>query len=499
MITERFGESPERRGPALALRRHGLPVSGFRLAAGPGSRYPSGMSNAGVVIVGGGLAGCEAAWQCVRRGVPVTLFEMRPACPTPIHQTDRLAEIVCSNSFKSVDLANAHGLLKAELEVLGSLIIEVAFRHRLPAGAALAVDREHFAHEVTRRLEAHPLVRIVRQEVRDLPVESPAIVAAGPLCSPALAEKIAAFTGQDNLAFYDALSPIIDGDSIDWNHSFRASRYGKGSGEDYINCPLDRPAYEQFRLELLQAAQADLRDFDRRLLFEGCLPVEELALRGADTLRFGPLKPVGLKDPRTGKRPWAVVQLRQDNLAASHWSMVGFQNRLKFEEQKRIFRLIPGLARAEFVRLGMIHRNTFLNAPRTLLPTFQAQARSGLFFAGQISGVEGYSESAASGLIAGMGAAALLTGNDPPVFPPATAVGALQRYISQADPEHFQPTNIAFGLLPPLETPVPSKAGRKRQLSERALAALRTYVSHGSPSPGAPERVVPTPRGGDTP
>lgn len=463
------------------------------------------MRESGVVIVGGGLAGCEAAWQCAQRGLRVTLFEMRPIRSTGIHSSDRLAEIVCSNSFKSLDLANAHGLLKAELQLLGSLVMEVAFLHRLPAGAALAVDREHFAHEVTRRLQAHPLVRVVREEIHEIPEGAPTIIAAGPLCSDSLARSIAAFTGLDNLAFYDALSPVIAGDSIDWNIVFRASRYGKGQGEDYINCPFDRATYEDFREALVQAAPAAVHDFDRALLFEGCLPVEELARRGPDTLRFGPMKPVGLRNPHNGKRPWAVVQLRQDNLAATHWSMVGFQNRLNFEEQKRVFRMIPGLARADFIRMGMIHRNTFINAPQVLDPSFQAKTRPGLFFAGQISGVEGYAESTASGLIAGLGAAALLTGSNPPVFPGETSLGALQRYISQADPKHYQPTNIAFGLFPPLETSLPSKTGRKRLISERALSALRTYVSSGSLVPGLPflngaaERVVPMPRKGDCP
>jgi methylenetetrahydrofolate--tRNA-(uracil-5-)-methyltransferase len=434
-----------------------------------------------VRIVGGGLAGSEAAWQLASRGVRVVLHEMRPGRGNPIHRTGQLAELVCSNSFKSLELANAHGLLKAELRAAGSLVMACAEAARLPAGAALAVDRELFAGRVTRALEEHPLVEVVREEVTGIPGDGPAIVAAGPLCSEPLARAIAAFTGEASLAFYDAISPVIEGDSIDLGIAFRASRYGKGAGTDYLNCPMTREEYDAFYDALMEATAADLHEFDRELLFEGCLPIEELALRGRDTLRFGPMKPVGLTDPRTGRRPWAVVQLRQDNLAATHWSMVGFQNRIAWGEQPRVFRMIPGLARAEFVKLGMIHRNTFINAPRVLLPTFQARARADLFFAGQISGVEGYTESTASGLVAGLGALALLRGEEPPVFPPETALGGLQRYVAGADPAHYQPTNIAFGLLPPLPDPPRGKRERKAALSERALAVLSTYLSQRTP------------------
>jgi len=444
-----------------------------------------------VRIVGGGLAGSEAAWQLASRGIPVVLHEMRPVRGNPIHRTGQLAELVCSNSFKSLELANAHGLLKAELRRIGSLVMACAEAARLPAGAALAVDRELFAAGVTRTLEEHPLVEIVREEVVAIPGDGPTIVAAGPLCSEALARSIVELTGQSNLAFYDAVSPVIEAESIDHGVAFRASRYGKGEGSDYLNCPMTREEYDAFYDALLAATQANLHDFERELLFEGCLPIEELALRGRDTLRFGPMKPVGLTDPRTGRRPWAVVQLRQDNLAASHWSMVGFQNRLGWGEQPRIFRMIPGLGQAEFVKLGMIHRNTFLNAPRVLGPTFQARARADLFFAGQISGVEGYTESTASGLIAGLGALALLRGEEPPVFPAETALGSLQRYVAGADPEHYQPTNIAFGLLPPLSEAPRGKRERKLALSERALSMLSTYLSHRTPpgrsAPPAPE------------
>lgn len=428
-----------------------------------------------VTIVGGGLAGCEAAWQCAERDVAVTLIEMRPVRPTAAHRTDRLAELVCSNSFKSLGLGTAHGLLKAELDLIGSLILDCARGARLPAGEALAVDRERFAAEVSARIAAHPRITVERAEATTIP-SGLTILATGPLCSPALTEAIRQFTGEENLAFYDAVSPIIEADSIDWSIVFKASRYGKGGGEDYGNCPLDREQYEAFIDAVLTATLADMHDFDRSLVFEGCLPIEEMALRGRDTLRFGPLKPVGLHDPRTGKRPHAVVQLRQDNQAASHWSMVGFQNRLKWGEQQRIFRLIPGLEQAEFVKLGFMHRNTYINSPRILRETFQARTRPDLFFAGQISGVEGYTESTASGLIAALGAVALLRRQEPPLFPAVTALGTLQRYVAQADPTDYQPTNIAFGLLPPLAEPPRSKAERKRMAADRALAALSAYL-----------------------
>lgn len=430
-----------------------------------------------VTIIGGGLAGSEAAWQCARRGIRVRLHEMRPQRPTAVHRSGSLAELVCSNSFKSLDETNAHGLLKAEMLAAGSMVLRCAHENRLPAGAALAVDREGFAHSVTRRIESEPEIEIVREEVPRIPEEGPVIVAAGPLCSDELAADIQRFTGEDSLAFYDAISPIVDAESIDESIAFRASRYGKGEGSDYLNCPMSREEYDAFYDALISATQADMHDFDRKLLFEGCLPIEELALRGRDTLRFGPMKPVGLTDPRTGRRPWAVVQLRQDNLAATHWSMVGFQNRLKWGEQKEIFRMIPGLQGAEFVKLGMIHRNTYINAPRILRDTFQSRKRADLFFAGQISGVEGYTESTASGLIAGAGVAALLRGEDPVIFPRESALGSLQHYIANADPENYQPTNISFGLLPPIEPRIRNKRERKKAVAERAFASVRAYLS----------------------
>ena len=427
-----------------------------------------------VTIVGGGLAGCEAAWQLARRGVGVDLFEMRPAQPTPVHQTGDLAELVCSNSLRGDALDQAAGLLKEEMRRLGSLVVRVADEVRVPAGSALAVDRGLFARRMTESVLALPGVVVHRREVLRIPDEAFTIVATGPLTSDPLAADVAAFVGRTHLHFFDAVSPVIEADSIDFTKAFRASRYGKG-GDDYLNCPLDETEYRAFLGALATAESATVRDFEKELFFEGCLPVEVIASRGEDTLRFGPMKPVGLSDPRTGRRPHAVVQLRQDNLAASHWSMVGFQTQLKWGEQKRVFRLIPGLAKAEFVRHGMIHRNTYVNAPLTLEPTFETRRRKGLFFAGQMSGVEGYVESAASGLLAGIGAASRARGEEPRAFPEDTAVGALGRYIAGSDPEHYQPANIAFGLLPELPQRVRDKAKKRLAMAHRALESLARF------------------------
>ncbi|HEY7409478.1 MAG TPA: methylenetetrahydrofolate--tRNA-(uracil(54)-C(5))-methyltransferase (FADH(2)-oxidizing) TrmFO [Vicinamibacteria bacterium] len=427
-----------------------------------------------VTIVGGGLAGCEAAWQLARRGVGVDLFEMRPARGTPVHQTGDLAELVCSNSLRGNALDQAAGLLKEEMRRLDSLIIRVADAVRVPAGSALAVDRGLFARRVTEAVAALPGLRIHRQEVARLPEGPVAIVATGPLTAEALAADIARFVGQDHLYFYDAVSPVVEAETIDLDRAFRASRYGKG-GDDYLNCPLDEAEYGAFYAALRGAESATVHDFEHELFFEGCLPVEVIASRGEGTLRFGPMKPVGLVDPRTGRRPFAVVQLRQDNLAASHYSMVGFQTQLKWGEQKRVYQMIPALARAEFVRFGMIHRNTYVNAPSTLEPTFETRRRPGLFFAGQMSGVEGYVESAASGLLAGLGAARRVAGLEPQALPEDTALGALGRYIARSDPRHYQPTNIAFGLLPDLPRRVRDKAERRLALSTRALASLDRF------------------------
>jgi methylenetetrahydrofolate--tRNA-(uracil-5-)-methyltransferase len=427
-----------------------------------------------VTVVGGGLAGCEAAWQLAKAGLEVDLFEMRPTRATPVHQTGDLAELVCSNSLRGNALDQAAGLLKEEMRRMDSLILRVADSVRVPAGSALAVDRGLFARRVTEAVSGLAGVRIRREEVQQIPEARVSILATGPLTGEALAREIALFVGSDHLYFYDAVSPVVEAETIDFEPTFRASRYGRG-GDDYVNCPLDEAQYRDFWRALTSAESATLHAFEHEFFFEGCLPVEVIASRGEDTLRFGPMKPVGLCDPRTGRRPYAVLQLRQDNLAASHFSLVGFQTQLKWGEQARVFRMIPGLRAAEFVRFGMIHRNTYVNAPSTLEPTFETRKRPGLFFAGQMSGVEGYVESAASGLIAGIAAAARARDLLPTAFPETTALGALGRYIARSDPRHYQPTNIAFGLLPELPIAVRDKASRRRALSERALGALGEF------------------------
>jgi methylenetetrahydrofolate--tRNA-(uracil-5-)-methyltransferase len=429
-----------------------------------------------VRIVGGGLAGSEAAWQLARRGVPVDLHEMRPVRPTPVHQTGNLAELVCSNSLRGNALDQAAGLLKEEMRRMDSLIIRVADEVRVPAGSALAVDRTLFSQGVTEAVTALPGVTLHREEVPRIPPDPVTIVATGPLTAEALAEDVAAFVGQTHLYFYDAVSPVVDAESIDFAKTFRASRYGKG-GDDYLNCPLNEAEYRAFHDALLAAECAALHEFEHERFFEGCLPIEVMAHRGPETLRFGPMKPVGLKDPRGGTSPFAVVQLRQDNLAASHFSIVGFQTQLKWGEQKRVFQMIPGLEKAEFVRYGMIHRNTYVNAPASLEPTFETRRRPGLFFAGQMSGVEGYVESAASGLLAGVGAALRARGRAPLAFPPDTALGALGHYIARSDPQHYQPTNIAFGLLPDLPGRVRDKTRKRLAMADRALASLEQFRS----------------------
>jgi methylenetetrahydrofolate--tRNA-(uracil-5-)-methyltransferase len=442
-----------------------------------------------VTIVGGGLAGCEAAWQLARRGIGVDLHEMRPVRPTPVHQTSDLAELVCSNSLRGNALDQAAGLLKEEMRRMGSLIVRIADEVKVPAGSALAVDRNLFARRVTEAVEALPGLRIHREEILDIPEGEVVILATGPLTSEALAARIAAFVGQDHLHFYDAVSPVVEAESIDLDHAFRASRYGKG-GDDYVNCPLTPEEYQAFYDALRGAECATVKDFEKEFFFEGCLPVEVIGSRGPDTLRFGPMKPVGLTDPRTGRRPFAVVQLRQDDLAATHYSIVGFQTQLKWGDQKRVFQLIPALANAEFVRFGMIHRNTYINAPTALTALFEARSRQGLFFAGQMSGVEGYVESAASGLLAGVAAAGRARAEEPAVFPADTALGALGRYISSSDPRHYQPTNIAFGLLPELETRVKDKAKRRMAMAERALRSLEDFGARLSPVAAGPAAPV---------
>jgi methylenetetrahydrofolate--tRNA-(uracil-5-)-methyltransferase len=445
------------------------------------------MTNGRVIIVGGGLAGSEAAWQVARQGLQVDLFEMRPERSTAAHRTSHLAELVCSNSLKSNLMDTASGLLKEEMRRCDSLIIRVADHARVPAGGALAVDREVFARRITEEISAMPSCRIHRCEVTAIPQESPCILATGPLASDAITAAIAGFTGKGYLYFFDAISPIIEADSIDRNRTFQASRYGKG-GDDYLNCPLTETEYDRFYHDLIRAAEVPTHEFEKGVsYFEGCLPIEEMARRGRGTLLFGPMKPVGLVDPRTGRQPFAVVQLRQDSLAADFYSMVGFQNHLRFPEQKRIFRLIPGLEHADFPRLGQVHRNSYINAPALLLPTLQARRRRDLFFAGQISGVEGYLESAASGLIAGINAARLARGTSPHVFPVSTALGALTHYISSADSTNYQPTNIAFGLLPPLSPPIRDKRAKKAALVRRALHDLGGFMER-SIVAGVPSR-----------
>jgi methylenetetrahydrofolate--tRNA-(uracil-5-)-methyltransferase len=467
-------------------------------------------------IIGGGLAGSEAAWQAAAAGVPVTLYEMRPVRPTAVHKTDGLAELVCSNSFRGDKLDNAVGLLKEEMRRLGSLVMRAADAARVPAGAALAVDRERFSAEVTRAIEAHPLINVRREEVPCIPsVDGPLIIATGPLTSESLSKDIAALVGATHLYFYDAISPIVLAESIDRTRVFRASRWGRSirgadaagparhpplpasgpacgvdDGEgDYLNCPFTAEEYQRFYEALMSAQKAPLHELDDARFFEGCLPIEVMGSRGVDTLRFGPMKPVGLVDPRTGREAYAIVQLRQDNLAASHYSLVGFQTQMKWGEQARVLTLIPGLEHAEFVRFGMIHRNTYINGPTVLRDTWQVRDRDAIFFAGQISGVEGYVESAASGLIAGRNAAALVQGREPTAPPRTTAIGALGYYVSHAEPKHYQPSNITFGIIPPLVREpggprVPKqKAQRNERLSARALADLAQWIETGQPEP----------------
>ena len=425
-----------------------------------------------VTVIGGGLAGSEAAWQIARLGAKVRLYEMRPVRSTPAHRTDRLAEIVCSNSFKSDQPYNASWLLKEELRRLGSILIQIADSVRVPAGSALAVDRDRFAARVTEVISNEPNIELVREEVPEIPKEGIVIVASGPLTSASLSESIRSFCGSEHLYFYDAISPIVDADTIDSTKVYRASRYGKAS-DDYLNCPMDRDQYGAFYEALLAAESVAIHEFEEACYFESCLPIEELARRGRDTLRFGPMRPVGLDDPATGRMPHAVVQLRQEDLMQSSYNIVGFQNHLKFPEQKRIFRMIPGLENAEFLRLGQIHRNTYINAPQTLMPTMAAKSDPRVFFAGQLAGTEGYIENVASGLVAGINAVRHLRGEDPLITPAETAIGALCRYISTPQ-KHFAPMNINFGLLPPIDVPRRTgKTERQRLLCERALELCR--------------------------
>jgi methylenetetrahydrofolate--tRNA-(uracil-5-)-methyltransferase len=454
-------------------------------------------------IIGGGLAGSEAAWQAASTGVAVVLHEMRPVRPTAVHKTDRLSELVCSNSFRGDKLDNAVGLLKEEMRRLGSLVMRAADVSRVPAGAALAVDRERFSQAVTDAIHGNPLIAVVREEVTSIPSDLsmyPLIIATGPLTSEALSADVAALVGAEHLYFYDAVSPIVLAESLDMSKVFRASRWGRSlrgrnegvsqgqpgvacgvdDGEgDYLNCPLTEEEYGRFYDAILTAESATVHDLDKEKFFEGCLPIEVMAHRGRDTLRFGPMKPVGLVDPRTGRTPYAAVQLRQDNLAGDHFSLVGFQTQLKWGEQARVLKMIPGLEQAEFVRFGIVHRNTYINGPRVLRETWQTRKRADLLFAGQISGVEGYVESAASGLVAGRNAAALARGEEPRALPRTTAIGALAYYVSHADPHGYQPTNITFGIMPPPDATSGRrlrKDERKTATSARALAALDEWI-----------------------
>ncbi len=434
----------------------------------------------GLTIIGAGLAGCEAAWQAARRGIHVRLYEMKPKRFSPAHKMESLAELVCSNSLRSSSVESAIGLLKEELRRGGSLIMEAADATRVPAGKAHAVDREFFSRHVTQRVSQHPNIEIVRQEITRIPRDCTVIIATGPLTSEALAQDLKSLIGEEFMAFYDAIAPIISADSINRKTVFRQSRYGPQGEGDYLNCPMDEDLYEKFVKELLEGEKVPLHDFESPRYFEGCLPVEIMAERGKETLRYGPMKPVGLTDPRTGQQPWAVVQLRPENREGTLYNMVGFQTKLKWQEQKRIFRMIPGLENAEFVRLGSIHRNTFVCAPRVLGPLLSLQRLPSCFLAGQISGVEGYIESTAMGFLAGINAASKIRGKTPLAPPAETAHGALINHITKAGPKNFQPMNVNFGLFPRLEKRLPKRM-RGEAYSKRALEAWDAFLERIKP------------------
>ncbi|MBQ4151521.1 MAG: methylenetetrahydrofolate--tRNA-(uracil(54)-C(5))-methyltransferase (FADH(2)-oxidizing) TrmFO [Schwartzia sp.] len=430
-----------------------------------------------IIIAGAGLAGSEAAWQAAERGVKVELYEMRPEHMTPAHKTGEFAELVCSNSLRGAGLENAVGVLKEEMRRLGSVVMEAADATKVPAGGALAVDRHGFSQRITEKVSNHPNVTVIHKELTEIPMEDDAvtIVATGPLTAGALAEDIKKRVGQGYFYFYDAAAPIVTLESVDMTRAWRASRYDKGEAA-YINCPMTKEEYTAFWNALVTAEKAPTHDFEKEIFFEGCMPVEVMASRGEDTLLFGPLKPVGLDDPRTGKRPYAVVQLRQDNAEGTLYNIVGFQTHLKWPEQRRVFAMIPGLENAEFVRYGVMHRNTFINSPLALLPTMQLKDEPRLFFAGQMTGVEGYVESASSGLVAGINAARLVMGKEPVVFPEATAHGALCHYITTADAKKFQPMNVNFGLMPKPAERIRDKKLKKQKIAEAALAALDDFL-----------------------
>ena len=432
------------------------------------------MNSYDITVIGGGLAGSEAAWQAAERGMRVMLYEMRPSKKTPAHFTGMLGELVCSNSLRARSLNNAVGLLKEELTLLGSLIMKCALATEVPAGGAVAVDREAFAAMITEKIEKHPNIYVTREEVPEIPEDRPLIIATGPLTSDALTESINKLAGEDYLYFYDAAAPIITADSINYDKVFRASRYNKGS-DDYLNCPMTEEEYSRFWDALINGEKSIPHLPEEEKYFEGCMPVEEMASRGKDTVLFGPLKPVGLNDPRTGKQPHAVVQLRQDNAEATLFNMVGFQTQLKWPEQKRIFRMIPGLENAEFARFGMMHRNTFINAPKLLNSNYELKKYPGIFIAGQLSGVEGYVESTASGLVAGINASSYIKGEDGVSFSNNTAIGSLGIYITTANPDHFQPMNVNFGMIAPPGEKVPKKQKRE-YLARRALNEINSLL-----------------------
>jgi methylenetetrahydrofolate--tRNA-(uracil-5-)-methyltransferase len=428
-----------------------------------------------VTVIGAGLAGSEAAWQIAKRGVRVKLVEMRPVKQTPAHHTDQFAELVCTNSLRSNALTNAVGVLKEEMRRLDSIIISSADASSVPAGGALAVDRHDFAGRVTERVKNHPLVEVVTEEALEIP-EGPTVIATGPLTSEHLSNALKTLTGEDSLYFYDAAAPIIETESIDMDKVYLKSRYDKGEAA-YYNCPMTEEEFDRFYDALVSAETVTLKDFEKEIFFEGCMPIEVMAKRGKKTLLFGPMKPVGLEDPKTGERPYAVVQLRQDNATGTLYNIVGFQTHLKWGPQKDVIRLIPGLESADIIRYGVMHRNTFLNSPKLLRPTYQLKARDDLFFAGQMTGVEGYVESAASGLIAGINAARLVLGESLLTFPEETAIGSMANYITTANPNNFQPMNANFGLLPPLSERIRNKSERYEQLAQRALNTIQNFVT----------------------
>ncbi|MEK3882127.1 FADH(2)-oxidizing methylenetetrahydrofolate--tRNA-(uracil(54)-C(5))-methyltransferase TrmFO [Paenibacillus sp. PL2-23] len=427
-----------------------------------------------VTVIGAGLAGSEAAWQIASQGVPVTLYEMRPVKQTPAHHTNQFAELVCSNSLRANGLTNAVGVLKEEMRRLDSLILSCADQHAVPAGGALAVDRDGFSGEVTSRLREHPLVEIRNEEVTEIPKEGITVIATGPLTAPDLSKQIQDLLGEEYFYFYDAAAPIIEKDSIDMSKVYLASRYDKGEAA-YLNCPMTEEEFDAFYEALIAAETAELKEFEKEIYFEGCMPIEVMMSRGKQTALFGPMKPVGLVNPHTGKLPHAVIQLRQDNAAGTLYNMVGFQTHLKWGEQKRVFSMIPGLENAEFVRFGVMHRNTFINSPKLLKPTYQTLNRDSLFFAGQMTGVEGYVESAASGLIAGLNAARLAKGQEPLVLPEQTALGSMAQYITTADFKHFQPMNANFGLFPPLENKIRNKKEKNEAIANRAISRIEQF------------------------